>query len=136
MISPFLLASAIIVFASPVKKLDLDSLVLAIEHKENNSWSAPGGKAGWQKNTWFQFTNLPYAHASLVTPSRMVMKWALKSYADRFEMADIAPTYWRLAMAWRFGWDGAIRARRKEDDYGSCVEALASDVSSNEKPRP
>ena len=120
-----LIAAAVITFVAPTPKpIDVDKLVLAIEERENGKWSSPGGRACWQPETWKQFTKLPYRMASNQWQSRIVMKIALANYSARFTAEGIEPTVWRLATAFRYGFDGAILRARHASDYGELTEGI------------
>lgn len=104
--------------------VDLNRLVLAIEERENGSWSNPGGRACWGRSTWVRFTTLDYRHARDPYWSRKVAKWALEAYAADLRAMGLQPTVWRLSMAWRWGDTGALRRRRVLNDYGTLTEGI------------
>ncbi len=120
-----LFASTLAAFSfPPPSAVDIDRVILAIEAKENGQWSSVGGRACWKQATWAQFTTWDFRHSSNPILSRTVMRWALDSYARRFTKEGIDPSVWRLAMAWRFGFDGAKRVRRLNGDYAEMVENI------------
>lgn len=113
-----------VVLTVPKPVLTFDKLIAAIEEKENGLWSNDGGRANWKRETWAQFTMSPFRFAKEQEDSRLVMRWALQRYTDRFIAMEETPTVWKLAMCWRYGFEGARKKRRVRDDYGDCVANL------------
>lgn len=111
-------------------ELNFDRLMLAIEEvespNERRPWSKPGGAANWTPALWHQYSALPYLCARQKESSREAMVNALTDFCHRYIAEGITPTYWRLAMAWNKGYDGAKRARRTKDDYGERVSNLVA----------
>lgn len=121
-----------IVFQVPSRAIDHSVLVLAIEDRENGHWTAPGGRACWSAVAWREESSLPYRLASNRHQSRILMKQRLAKFAARFTHDGIEVTVWRLATAWYRGYDGALRARRTVDDYGSLVEGIYGQLSAGQ----
>jgi hypothetical protein len=113
-----------VVFVVPAPAVDLSRLVLAIEIREGNAWSAPGGRLGFKRETWEQFSTLPFRFASHPAWSRYIAKHALQSYAERLRAEGYVVTAQRLAACWRWGYSGA--KRRWPDDYPEHVANLAT----------
>jgi len=127
MLSVIAICSVVVNFTISDHLVSFDRLISAIEQVESGSWSKNGGKANWKPNTWKQFSAESYGMAQIPSKSREAMIHAFTDYERRYLAEGLNPTIWRLATAWNLGYDGAKKARRINNDYGSRCENLAKE---------
>ncbi len=120
-------------FTIPTHPIKADALCFALEQRENGKWNNHGGKACWTIDTWYQFTDLPYGLACNPDCSRAVMRRLIQNYSTRLALMGKTPTVWRIAMAYRYGFDGALRKTREPNDYGELTEGIYESVQTTQK---
>lgn len=113
----------------PKPAFDHDRLIRAIIAIENTPWSKPGGALGFQIESWFEETSLPFRLASNPAQAKIIAKIRLARFAVKAISRGVEWTPILACESWRWGIDDALaHAKRKRfSSYGKRAFNLFND---------
>lgn len=105
---------------APAPAVDVDRFLTCIVQIEGHAWTDPGGAYAIQRDTWRDYTRLPYAAASIKGHADVVaarhLAWLARSLADEGWPVNA----YTLAGCWRWGFTGfKQRANAGRVDYAA-----------------